>query len=222
MLASSRDTKSWYLDVDPLSVVDTTLIDFVRKNAGNSILDLGCGPGGYSAILQKKGFSVTALDVNEKYVKIAQSLGVSAQLYDGNTIPLPDASVDTVVMIEVLEHVPNPVALLAEVARVARHGLIATVPNCTTSFNGGQVVYEHMLDTDHKNFFTKATFTELLEKIFDSVQVDEIVPVDRKIARQILPPWLFFLYRAALSLGVAKQNHYFRLAATTFGRKQAA
>ena len=39
---------------------------------GKSILDLGCGEGGYARILSKKGAVVTAIDGSEKLIEIAQ------------------------------------------------------------------------------------------------------------------------------------------------------
>lgn len=43
-------------------------------------------------------------------------------------LPLPDRSVDLVLAIEVLEHVDDPAAALAEIARVAKHDVVLSVP----------------------------------------------------------------------------------------------
>ncbi|MCK0533359.1 class I SAM-dependent methyltransferase [Sphingobium agri] len=50
--------------------------------------------------------------------------------FDGFSIPFPDASFDTVLCTEVLEHSPQPMTLIAEIERVLKPGgtLIATVP----------------------------------------------------------------------------------------------
>jgi SAM-dependent methyltransferase len=49
---------------------------------------------------------------------------------DGQALPLRDQAVDAVLLMEVLEHVPNPLDLLQECARVLRSGghLCVTVP----------------------------------------------------------------------------------------------
>src|SRR4051794_16701196 len=107
-----RDSKEWYLDVDPLAVVDGTLLEFVDENGGHELLDLGCGLGGYAHLLETRGHSVKALDVNPEYVRIARELGVDAGTFDGESIPLPDDAVDTVFMVEVLEHIPAPERIL--------------------------------------------------------------------------------------------------------------
>jgi ubiquinone/menaquinone biosynthesis C-methylase UbiE len=50
---------------------------------------------------------------------------------DATRLPFADASFSTVVMAEILEHIPNPTGLLPEVARVLARGgrFIATTPN---------------------------------------------------------------------------------------------
>jgi len=50
--------------------------------------------------------------------------------YDGRTIPFPDASFDSAICIEVLEHVEDPDVVVREVARCLRHDatLLVTVP----------------------------------------------------------------------------------------------
>ena len=53
-------------------------------------------------------------------------------LYDGHTLPFADESFDTLLNIQVLEHTPEPQALLTEMARVLKRDglLILSVPFC--------------------------------------------------------------------------------------------
>lgn len=206
-----RNTNNWYDTVDPLAVVDRSLVEFVHKNAGHKILDLGCGVGGYSHHLNELGHSCRALDINPSYVQTARMLGVDATVYDGKIIPLDDKSVDTVIAIEVLEHVIDPTSIVKEIARVAKISLIASVPNCTGTFGDAPVVFNHMLDTDHKSFFTIESFKELLSKEFPHVDVQQIFPVDRMIAEAILPRYLFSIYEKLLKWKFVQQRRYFRL-----------
>lgn len=205
-----RDTQQFYADGDPMQWVEPTLVDEVARRCGPTLLDLGCGLGGYSKALTARGYSVRALDVNPRYVEVARSIGVDADTFDGDVIPLPDASVDTVFMIEVLEHVVDPPRLLSEVFRVARKNVIVTVPNNTQRFNG-PVVWNHMLDVDHKHFFTVDSLSSLLASRFGNVDVQQIAPRDLAIVKGLLPYWLFRLYRWSLQLGLAHEQHYFRL-----------
>jgi SAM-dependent methyltransferase len=208
-----RDTTEWYTGVDPLAIVDENLLAYVREHAGSSILDLGCGTGGYSKRLQDDGCSVQALDVNEEYVKIAQSLGVAATHFDGQKIPLPDNAVETTFLFEVLEHVPEPGKLLSEIRRVTAKNVIISVPNCTFSFDPAPVTFSHNLELDHKNFFTKPSLRQLLSEYFPFVHVAQIEPWDRSIVAKLLPRTLFYAYRLVDNLRLIKPRVYFRLLA---------
>ena len=83
-----RDTRSWYRDVDALEQVDDSLVEFVAEHGGPSLLDLGCGLGGYSKRLAERGFEVVAFDVSAEYVERARTLGVDARHYDGERLTL--------------------------------------------------------------------------------------------------------------------------------------
>lgn len=212
MPSGVRDTQNWYLDVEPLKVVDHSLVDYVFEHGGAELLDLGCGLGGYAKTLESRGRKVVALDVNPEYVAVAKRIGVDANVYDGFHIPLPDKSVDTIFMIEVLEHIAKPERLLPELRRVARRNLIVTVPNCTQAFNA-PLVFHHMLDVDHKNFFTVDTLRKLLSETFNKVSVTQVMPIDATLAAEFLPPWLHRFWNFAYRRGRIKDRYYFRLIA---------
>jgi len=206
-----RDSRSWYLGADPLEQVDRRLVDFVDAHAGQRVLDLGCGLGGYSLALSERGHDVRALDVSEEYVKRAGELGVDAATYDGEHIPLGDGSVDTVMLIEVLEHLEEPGRLLAEAHRVARDGVVVSTPNCTQSFDPAPVEFSHMLDVDHRQQFTRGSLEELLKGAFGSAVVEQAAPVDAQLAGMVAPRPLRPLARGLFRFGIARPRYYSRL-----------
>ncbi len=182
-----RDTREWYRDTDPMSMVDPALVEFVAGRAGRRVLDLGCGLGGYSRVLGERGFECRALDVEEAYVDVARGLGVDAAAYDGERLPLDDDAVDSVFMIEVLEHLEDPAALLREAARVARVNVLVTTPNCTQGFGSIPIEFGHMLDVDHRQFFTVDSLALLLREVFGRCAVEQSHPLDDMIASLVLP-----------------------------------
>ena len=206
-----RDTRTWYRDADPMGQVDRALVDFVAEHAGRSVLDLGCGLGGYSRALAERGFEVRALDVEPDYVERARSIGVHAELYDGETLPLEDGSVDTVILLEVLEHLEDPARLLREARRVARAGVLVTTPNCTQDFGEVPVEFSHMLDVDHRQFFTEGSLKRLLDDTFGSSVVEQTAPIDRHLAGVVLPQPLRAVHRWLDSAGVVRPRFFFRL-----------
>ncbi len=211
MRRGPRDTRTWYRDAEPMDQVDAALVDFVSEHAGRRVLDLGCGLGGYSRALAERGFEVSALDVVPDYVERARSIGVDAELYDGERLPLEDGSVDTVILLEVLEHLDDPAALLREARRVARAGVLVTTPNCTQDFGDVPVEFSHMLDVDHRQFFTEASLRGLLDEVFGSSVVEQTAPIDRHLGGLVLPQPLRALHRWLDSAGVVKPRFFFRL-----------
>jgi SAM-dependent methyltransferase len=206
-----RDTRAWYRDADPMEQVDYALVDFVSQHAGHSVVDLGCGLGGYSKVLADRGFDVRGFDVVPEYVDRARQLGVRADVYDGERLPLEDRSVDTVFLLEVIEHLDDPAPLLAEARRVARGSVLVTTPNCTQDFGRVPVEFSHMLDVDHRQFFTEASLTALLDGVFGRCDVEQVAPIDRNLAGLVLPRPLRPLYRTLDRLGMVKPRYFTRL-----------
>ena len=197
-----------------MAQVDRALVDFVSEHAGPSVLDLGCGLGGYSKALGGRGFELAAFDVVPEYVERARLLGVPAELYDGERLPLADDTADTVILLEVIEHLSDPAALLREARRVARHNVLISTPNCTQSFAPVPVEFSHMLDVDHQQLFTEASLCDLLDEVFGGgAVVEQVAPVDRNLAGLVLPRPLRPLYRWLDRAGRVEPRYFFRLRA---------
>ena len=206
-----RDTRSWYREADALEQVDLSLVAYVAEHGGRRLLDLGCGLGGYSKVLADRGFDVVAYDVLPDYVERARALGVDAHAFDGVRLPLGDGAVDTVFLLEVLEHLEDPAALLREARRVARRNVLVTTPNATQSFGHVPVEFSHMLDVDHKQFFTVTSMQALLDEVFGSGVVEQVAPLDRELAGLVLPRPLRPLYRWLDDHGHVEPKYFFRL-----------
>jgi SAM-dependent methyltransferase len=106
------------------------LLGAVQRALGSfkgEVLDVGCGRMPYKSLIlseQSRATRCIGLDLS------ADEYEPPDLLWDGRTIPLPDASVDTAMLTEVLEHCPDPEIVLREVRRVLRPGgfLFLTVP----------------------------------------------------------------------------------------------
>jgi methionine biosynthesis protein MetW len=111
------------------------LLSLIKRNIrpGSSVLDVGCGDGTTIApLLGEHGIDYVGVDVSATAVAFARRNNVKAQkIEDASDLPFPDASFDAAFCLEVLEHLPDPREVAAEVARVLRHRgvLIASVPN---------------------------------------------------------------------------------------------
>jgi len=96
-----------------------------------TILDVGCGDGALLTELRRRRFGQTlqGVEITEAAVQIARARVEidSVQLYDGAHLEFPDQAFDLGIVSHVLEHVPDPAALLAEVGR-ACEAVVMEVP----------------------------------------------------------------------------------------------
>lgn len=92
--------------------------------AGSSLLDLGSGLGGYSREFAVRGARVFAVDLTPPRSK---GPGLHRIRASAAAVPLPDASVDLVFCASLIEHVPHPEEILAEIERCLKPGGTAYV-----------------------------------------------------------------------------------------------
>src|SRR4051812_16518289 len=93
------------------------------------VVEIGCGAGSLIAELAARGFApgLVGFDLSEPAIEIARGHeipGATLEVFDGAHVPVADGAYDLAVLSHVLEHVPDPPALLAEAARVATHVLL--------------------------------------------------------------------------------------------------
>jgi SAM-dependent methyltransferase len=121
-------------------------VDFDRLGlrAGERVLDMGCGAGRHAFEMYLRGADVLALDqdadelatVSEWFAAMRDEGsvpdGAEADVKQGDALnlPFPDGEFDRVVAAEVLEHIPDDDAAIAELVRVLRPGgtIAVTVP----------------------------------------------------------------------------------------------
>ncbi len=90
-----------------------------------SALDIGSGIGTYTSELLQNSQKVTCVDNDSALLEyIADKFGSNPKLKlinaDGTNLPFPENSFDLILCTEMLEHIPSPIALLREVARVQK------------------------------------------------------------------------------------------------------
>ena len=95
-------------------------------------------------------------------------------------LPFADRSMDAVLCLEVLEHLERPQLALAELARVARHRVILSVPHEPYFRLGNLVRGKHLSGwgnhPEHVQHWNPATFQSFLQPTFAEVRVVEAFP----------------------------------------------
>ena len=116
------------------------LADLAGVRANERVLDVGCGPGALTAVLVRRlgPEAVAAVDPSEPFVTAARARnsGVDVRKASAEQLPFPDQTFDTALAQLVVHFMSDPVAGLAEMARVTRRdGVVAA---CVWDHGGGQ------------------------------------------------------------------------------------
>ncbi len=101
-----------------------------RRRTGR-FLDVGCGGGFLVETARDHGWTAEGTEVSRAAAEFGRSRGVTIHAGILSDAKLPESAFDVVTMMEVIEHVPDPVALLRECAELLRPGgaLYLTTPN---------------------------------------------------------------------------------------------
>jgi ubiquinone/menaquinone biosynthesis C-methylase UbiE len=109
-----------------------TIVRMARPRPGDRVLEVGCGAG---HVLERfAGSARTGIDLSAGMLaRIRRRLGRDVELTRGTAdrLPFADGAFDIVVCTEVLEHVPDPAAVVAELCRVAGPDgrVVVSIPN---------------------------------------------------------------------------------------------
>ncbi|MER6992016.1 methyltransferase domain-containing protein [Saccharopolyspora hirsuta] len=121
-------------------------MDFDRLGvqAGQRVLDLGCGAGRHAFELYRRGADVIAFDQDVAELENVAAMfaamkaenqvpdGANAQTVSGDALdlPFPDGHFDVVIASEIMEHIPEDEKAMREMVRVVKPGgrVVVTVP----------------------------------------------------------------------------------------------
>jgi len=115
---------------------DGDLTFHLRRGRGR-LLDLGCNEGRGLSLYAANGFTAEGLEINEKAAALARQRGFT--VFTGALADFtPAEPYEVVVLSNVLEHAPDPVAMLTEVRRLLKPGgeVWISCPNADSLWRG--------------------------------------------------------------------------------------
>lgn len=143
--------------------------------AGLRLLDIGCGGGLVAEPMTRLGFAVTGVDAAPESIAVARShadaLRLAIDYHEGALETLNGEPFDVVLALEIIEHVAEPSAFIADCARrLAPGGLVilATLNRTLRSWALGKIAAEYVLRWvptgahDWRKFLTPAELGQML------------------------------------------------------------
>ncbi len=122
---------------------------------GARVADVGCGGGLLSEALTRKGARLTGIDLGEKVIEIAKlhlhesNLDVDYRVQSSADLAAAEpASFDVVCCMELIEHVPDPAALVADLAAMLKPGgtvFMSTLNRTPAAFGAAILGAEYVL-----------------------------------------------------------------------------
>lgn len=154
MLAEVEDRHWWY--AERRHILDTMVKDLPPGLA----CDIGAAGGGNTRVLLGHGWRAAALEYGQEGAEVGAARGLSVVRADATALPLADESLDLVVALDVLEHIPDDDAAAAEIRRALRPGgsVIIAVPADPKLWSA------HDEAVDHVRRYTRETLTSVLER----------------------------------------------------------
>jgi SAM-dependent methyltransferase len=144
-----------------------------RLGSSDDVLDVGCGEGYGAPILLERAKGYVGIDLSEAVVDEARRTFGSERArfsaFDGVRIPFDDGAVDAAVSFQVIEHVADVGAYLAEIRRVVKPAgwAIFTTPNRLLRLGSGESPWNRF----HLREYDPRGLTDALAAVFPSVQL---------------------------------------------------
>ena len=168
------------------------MFELLDRAAPASILDVGCGEGVLTEQwADRTPGRVVGIDLDDPKLRAqwAQRDRPNLEFHtgDGHTLPFRDGEFEAATAMEVLEHVPDPAAVLGEMARVASRWVLVSVPRepLWRGLNIARGAYVRELGNTpgHLNHWSKRSFASLIGGYGEIVEL------------RSPPPWTMALLR---------------------------
>ncbi len=149
---------------------------------GGRCLDVGCGVGQVIGRLSADGIEAHGVEISEPNLARARSVAPLARLYDGKRLPYDDAFFSAVGTLNVLEHVDEPEAFLAELVRVAEPGgrVVVSSPNFLRAVGPGYHPRMRGLAQKWRNLQAQGARRRSIRTAPDRVRFERMPPIIRE------------------------------------------
>lgn len=175
-----------------ISAFHAKAVELINRARPATILELGCGEGFVLSALAEAGVEaeLTGIELDERAVRIARErLGDRATIEHGDARQLIEDGrrFDMVMMLEVLEHIPNPAQMLPILDRLSTGWLLLSVPWEPLFMASNLLTLKNVRrlgnDPDHVNHWGRRGFHNFISTRFDIIEMPIVFPWTMALAR---------------------------------------
>jgi len=175
----------------PLHEINPLRLEWINTRAplaGKNVLDIGCGGGILAESMARKGAKVTGIDLSEKALKVADlhslesGVQVRYEMISAEDLAAREpASFDVVTCMEMLEHVPDPSAVVKACATLVKpggHVFFSTINRNPKAYLFAVIGAEYLLRMlpkgthDYAKFITPAELSQYIRNA--GMEVDSL------------------------------------------------
>lgn len=168
-------------------------IAMVERAKPRTILELGCGEGYVLEAFLQGGVQaeLSGVELSERAVRLARErLGERATIEhrDARELVANNRHFDMVMMLEVLEHIPEPTQMLDILDDLSSEWLLLSVPwepfFCALNFMRGKNLARWGNDPEHVNHWGRRAFSRFIGERFEVVAMPQVFPWTMALARK--------------------------------------
>jgi hypothetical protein len=156
------------------------IIDNLQPDPKGTILDIGCGQGGFVAQCLQRGFRAAGIEPSEKSRNAGLDAGLDIHASVAEYVSEnPETKISTVVISHVLEHLPRPLHMLTDLKRNAPQALMyIEVPDAASYLSPDKISW-HELYFEHLNHFCADNLSSLAAQSGIEVTKAESTPFSK-------------------------------------------
>jgi SAM-dependent methyltransferase len=146
-------------------------ISIVRRHFDRPgrVLDIGCAAGYFLSVMKDEGWQVTGLEPSDAIRRQAAELIGAENVLGGllGEVDLEPGSFDLITLWDVLEHIPDPVAALAEARKLLAPGGKLLIETQNVDSRAARLLgprWQHYKHTEHIYHFNPDTLNEVLAR----------------------------------------------------------
>ncbi len=184
----TEEVNNWWFKVRR-NLVFSLLRKYLKEGPGIKIFDYGCGSGYLVSKLQANNWEAHGADISLAAIEYGQKQGIAnLAVSNQNSIAAPEEYFNTVLALDVLEHLENEIPVVQEIERTLKPGgiTIITVPAYNFMWGVQDEISHHFrryTASSLVNLFTKNTNLTVIKKTYFNTFLFLPIAATRLISR---------------------------------------